>query len=345
MFVLRPACVHDLPAIERLAAASPVGVTSLPADRQVLLERILASENSLAAEVGFRGEERYFFVLEDSQSGELAGVCGLNAVAGFNEPFYSFRNESLVHASSELGIVNHIHVLSLCHDLTAHSLMVSFYIRPDLVDTPESELLSRARLLFAANWPARFADTVVSAMLGVGDKEQGSPFWDSVGRVYFGLDYHEAEALCGARGRKFLGELMPQQPVYVPLLSDEAQSVMGEVGDDSLLPYDILSREGFESENYIDIFDGGPILLGRLSSLYSVAASSVLAVEVAPSLGEGELFLLANQRLQDFRAIVVPGVLVAGCLQLDSEAAAALGVRAGECVRAVPLWQTQERSA
>ena len=35
------------------------------------------------------------------------------ASAGFSEPFYSFRNETFVHASRSLSIHNKIHVLSL----------------------------------------------------------------------------------------------------------------------------------------------------------------------------------------------------------------------------------------
>ncbi|MGL6070533.1 arginine N-succinyltransferase [Craterilacuibacter sp.] len=343
MFVLRPAAVRDLPAIEELAAASPVGVTSLPANRETLLARILASEYSLAADVAFRGEERYFFVLEDCASGRLAGVCGVDAAAGFKEPFYSFRNETRVHAASELGIVNHIHVLSLCHDLSEHSLLTSFYLRPELAASAEAELLSRARLLFIANAPARFADTLVSAMLGVSCGDEGSPFWDSVGRVYFGLDYHEAEHLCGVRGRKFLAGLMPQQPVYVPLLSEAAQSVMGEVGADSDLPYDILSREGFESENYIDIFDGGPILLGRINALYSIAASRLFTLRIAGAqMAEGEASLIANTSLTGFRAVLAMARIEGDTLWLAASAAQALGVLDGDSVRMVPLQHAAE---
>lgn len=344
MFVLRPAAVRDLPAIEELAAASPVGVTSLPVNRETLLARILASGHSLAADVAFRGEERYFFVLEECASGRLAGVCGLDAAAGFKEPFYSFRNETRVHAASELGIVNHIHVLSLCHDLSEHSLLTSFYLRPELAGSPEAELLSRARLLFIANAPGRFADTLVSAMLGVSREDAGSPFWDSVGRVYFGLDYHEAEQLCGVRGRKFLAEMMPQQPVYVPLLSEAAQSVMGEVGEDSDLSYDILSREGFESENYIDIFDGGPILLGRMDALYSIAASRLLMLAIAaPGMAAGETCLVANTSLTGFRAVLAMARVEGDTLWLAAEAGEALGVHRGDSVRMVALQHAQER--
>lgn len=121
MLVLRPAQLADLADVRRLAADSPVGVTSLPDDDERLREKIVASEASFAAEVSFNGEESYFFVLEDTEQGRLVGCSAIVASAGYSEPFYSFRNETFVHASRSLGIHNKIHALSLCHDLTGTS--------------------------------------------------------------------------------------------------------------------------------------------------------------------------------------------------------------------------------
>lgn len=51
---------------------------------------------------------------------------------------------------------------------------------------------------------------------------------------------------------------MPHYPIYVPLLPDAAQESMGQVHPRAQITFDILMREGFETDNYIDIFDGGP---------------------------------------------------------------------------------------
>ena len=121
MLVMRPAQMADLGEVQRLAADSPIGVTSLPDDVERLSDKIAASEASFAAEVSFNGEESYFFVLEDTVAGKLVGCSAIVASAGYSEPFYSFRNETFVHASRELKIHNKIHVLSQCHDLTSAS--------------------------------------------------------------------------------------------------------------------------------------------------------------------------------------------------------------------------------
>jgi arginine N-succinyltransferase len=282
-------------------------------------------------------------VLEDTDSGRLVGCSGIVASAGYSEPFYSFRNETFVHASRELKIHNKIHVLSQCHDLTGNSLLTSFYVLPELVGTLWSELNSRARLLFVAAHPERFADSVVTEIVGYSDENGDSPFWDAIGRNFFDLNYAEAERLCGLKSRTFLAELMPHYPIYVPLLPDEAQEAMGQVHPRAQITFDILMREGFETDHYIDIFDGGPTLHARVSGIRSIAQSRVVPVKVDPvSSGDaikgGRPYLVANSQLQDYRAVMleldwVPGKPVT----LSLAAAEALGVGEGASVRIVAV--------
>ncbi|CAN7627363.1 MULTISPECIES: arginine/ornithine succinyltransferase subunit alpha [Pseudomonas] len=338
MLVMRPAQMADLADVQRLAADSPVGVTSLPDDAERLGEKIAASEASFAAEVSFNGEESYFFVLEDTETGRLVGCSAIVASAGFSEPFYSFRNETFVHASRELKIHNKIHVLSLCHDLTGNSLLTSFYVQRELVGTASAELNSRARLMFMASHPERFADAVVVEIVGYSDDEGESPFWNAVGRNFFDLNYIEAERLSGLKSRTFLAELMPNYPIYVPLLPDEAQESMGQVHPRAQITFDILMREGFETDNYIDIFDGGPTLHARTSGIRSIAQSRVVPVRIGEQQKGGRQYLVSNGLLQDFRAVVadldwVPGKPV----ELSLEIAEALGVGEGASVRLVAI--------
>ena len=338
MLVMRPAQMADLADVQRLAADSPVGVTSLPDDAGRLSDKIAASDASFAAEVSFNGEESYFFVLEDSETGRLVGCSGIVASAGYSEPFYSFRNETFVHASRSLSIHNKIHVLSLCHDLTGNSLLTSFYVEKTLVHSVWAELNSRGRLLFVAGHPERFADAVVVEIVGQSDEQGESPFWDAVGRNFFDLNYAEAERLCGLKSRTFLAELMPHYPIYVPLLPDAAQEAMGQVHPRAQITFDILMREGFETDHYIDIFDGGPTLHARTSGIRSIAQSRVVPVRLGEPGKGGRPYLVSNGQLQDFRAIVaeldwVPGKPVT----LSVEAAEALGVGEGASVRLVAV--------
>ncbi len=339
MLVMRPAQMADLNDVQRMAADSPVGVTSLPDDATRLGDKIAASEASFAAEVSFNGEESYFFVLEDTATGMLAGCSAIVASAGYSEPFYSFRNETFMHASRELKIHNKIHVLSLCHDLTGNSLLTSFYVVSDYVDSAWAELNSRGRLLFMADHPERFAESVVTEIVGHSDEQGQSPFWDAIGRHFFDMHYAEAERLCGLKSRTFLAELMPHYPIYVPLLPDEAQEAMGLVHPRAQITFDILMREGFEAEHYVDIFDGGPTLHARVSGIRSIAQSQSVPVEIAEqALLGSRAYLVSNGQLQDFRAVLLmldwtPGQPVT----LDRQSADALLLEAGAHVRLVAV--------
>lgn len=338
MLVMRPVRADDLEAVQQLAAASLPGMLSLPDDSSRLREKVLASEVSMAAEVSFSSEETYFFVLEDQSDGKLLGCSGIVASAGYSEPFYSFRNETFVHHSQELSIHNKTHVLSLCHDLTGNSLLTCNHIDPALAQGLYAELNSRGRLLFMAMHPERFADAVLADSVGYSDEQGNVPFWNSLGRHFFDMDYVEAVRLCALKGRTLLVELMPHYPIYVPLLSDAAQEAIGQAHPVEQNAFDILLREGFEADRYIDVFDGGPVLHGRTHMIRSIAQSQQASVIVRPGRESGETYLLACGQLQDFRAVLADLDWVSGQpVSLTPELAHALGAEEGSDVRLVAM--------
>ncbi|MEB0312284.1 arginine N-succinyltransferase, partial [Pseudomonas sp. 10B1] len=77
--------------------------------------------------------------------------------------------------------------------------------------------------------PERFADSVVTQIVGYSDEHRDYPFWDAIGRNFFDMNYAEAERLCGLKSRTYLAELMPHYTIYDPLLPDAAQEAMGQV--------------------------------------------------------------------------------------------------------------------
>lgn len=336
MLVQRLSRISDLAEIERLAAASPVGAMALPTEASRLAEILEMSEASMAEDVSFSGEERYFFVMEDTRTGRLAGCSSIIASAGFSEPFYTFRNEMFVHASRELALHNRIHVLSLCHDLTGHSLLAGFYMDPAFQQAPWIELNARGRLLFMASHPQRFADSTSVEIAGVSDEQGNAPFWDALGRHFFAVSYSEAEQIGSSRGRSFLAELMPGYPIYVPMLSDAAQEVIGQVHPSAQAVFAVLMREGFETDNYVDIFDGGPVVHARTSELHSTRNSQLVQVEVGTPAQPNGSWLVANQQLGNFRAACLDLARAADeILVLSQRDADVLQVSTGDYLRLV----------
>ena len=338
MLVLRPVEQNDLPQLQRLARESLIGVTSLPDDSEHLREKIAASCASFDSAAAAQGPENYFFVLEDLERRQLVGCSEILATAGFKEPFYSLRNRHFTSASRELNIEHGVPALSLCHDLSGHTLLRGFHIDSALVRTPFSELLSRARLLFIAAHAQRFCDTVITEIVGYSSDEGHSPFWDAVGKHFFDLPYVEAERLCGLESRAFLAELMPQYPIYVPMLPQAAQDCIGRIHPDGQEAFDILQREGFETNHYVDLFDGGPTLLARTGNIRSIAQSQTTQASPGAFIDARGRYLVSNDSLENFRVIIaeldyLPGKPVT----LDAAMCAALKVTEGRQVRLIAL--------
>nr|WP_180206178.1 arginine N-succinyltransferase [Pseudomonas sp. SbOxS1]NYU06396.1 arginine N-succinyltransferase [Pseudomonas sp. SbOxS1] len=338
MLVLRTVKPTDLPQLQRLAQESLVGVTSLPDDTGRLRERILDSCSSLQQNVQRPGPQNYFFVLEDQMNRRLAGCSEIVATTGSSEPFYSLRNRPFTSASRELNIEHGVPALSLCQDLNGHTLLRGFHIDTALVRTPHAELLSRARLLFIAAHAQRFADAVISEIVGFSSDDGHSPFWDAVGKHFFDLPYVEAERLCGLGSRTFLAHLMPQYPIYVPMLPQAAQDCIGRIHPDGQEAFDILAREGFETNSYVDLFDGGPTLYARTVDIRSIAHSQTAQVKTGESIDARGRYLLSNDSLEDYRAIVADLDYRAGQpVTLDTSMCQALQVTEGSTIRLIAL--------
>ncbi|MBV7476469.1 arginine N-succinyltransferase [Pseudomonas sp. PDM31] len=338
MLVLRPVELTDLPQLQRLARESLVGVTSLPDDSERLREKILGSRASFDQDVQHQGTENYLFVLEDLTTRRLAGCSEILATAGPGEPFYSLRNRDFTSASRELNIEHGVSALSLCQDLSAHTLLRGLHIDPPLSRTVYCELLSRARLLFIAAHARRFAEAVITEIVGFSDDQGQSPFWDAVGKHFFDLPYVEAERLCGLESRTFLAELMPQYPIYVPMLPQAAQDCIGRIHPDGQEAFDILEREGFETNSYVDLFDGGPTLYARTANIRSIAHSQRGIAQPGTIIDATGTYLVSNESLGDYRAIVADlGPIAGQSVTLDAAMCAALKVTAGSPVRLIAL--------
>ncbi|MGG7606935.1 arginine N-succinyltransferase [Massilia sp. BKSP1R2A-1] len=342
MYVVRPVDRADIGALEAMAAVSIPGLHTLPRTREAIVAAVERSIASFAAHVDIPSEESYQFVLEDLHSREVVGTAAIHASAGSNGTYFAFRNDVIQQVSRDLNISHSVHALTLCSELTACSHLSGFYIRHRETAGQEAALLSRARLLYAMLAPHRFGDRFFVPLAGVTDANGQSAFWNALGRKFFKMDFLEAERVIdGARNRTLIVELMPHYPVYVPLLPEDAQAVLGQIHPSGQLAFKLLTQEGFEADEYIDIFDGGPILQAHKNSLRSFCGSQLRQVENAGrAAGTEELvtYAVASTEL-NFRAVIAacPPVETAQAICLPRDAQQALGVSAGDTVTCVRI--------
>jgi arginine N-succinyltransferase len=342
MFVVRPVEPGDIGALEALSAQPMPGVHTLARTREKLTASVERSIASFAAHVDIPSEESYMFVLENGPGGEIVGTAAIHASAGSNGTYFAFRNDVIQQVSRDLNISHSVHALTLCSELTAYSQLSGFYVRESDNAGIEAALLSRARLLFSVLAPHRFGDRFFVPLAGQTSSDGQSPFWNALGRKFFKMDFLDAERVIGgARNRTLIVELMPHYPVYVPLLPGDAQAAMGQIHPSGQLAFNLLTQEGFEADEYIDIFDGGPILLAHKNALRSFSGSMVRRVASAgrrPGTPDALVNYAVAASEQQFRAVTVacPPVDTSDEICLPPAALQALQVAPGDnviCVR------------
>ena len=318
MLAVRAIREQDIEGLLALAVQVGSGMTTLKPDRQALRRRLDIACASFAENIA-PAERDYVFVMEDMAAGTLAGVCAIKSAVGLDEPFYNYRIGTLVHSSNELNVFSRMETLYLSNDLTGCAELCSLFLHPDYRSGSNGKLLSKSRFMFIAQFPHLFPQRVIAEMRGFQDADGRSPFWDSLGRHFFKMDFNRADDLTSLGKKSFIAELMPRHPLYVAYLPQEAQDVIGRVHADTAPARRLLEQEGMHYEGYVDIFDAGPVLQARVGELRAVRDSELATVDdmgdvgerdhatpapVATSADEAPL-LVASTRLQDFRVICV----------------------------------------
>lgn len=338
MIVFRSIRSGDLDALLSLARQVGAGMTTLKPDRTMLGRRIERAVASFAGQLP-AAECDYVFVLEDTCSGEVIGVSALKAAVGLDEAFYNFRVGRLVHASRELGVHATKQTLFLSNDFTGSAELCTLFLAPAHRSSQCGRLLSKGRLLFAAGFLDLFPELLIAEMRGWQREDGSSPFWESLGRHFFRMDFAEADDISSLGPKSFIAELMPRYPVYTDFLTDAAREVIGVVHRDTAPARRLLEQEGLLYEGFVDIFDAGPVLQGHIKQL-RITRESVLAIARSggptPRSG-GAPVLVSNTVRGDFRVIVSSGQPAYGRFDLGEAELAALELADGDPVRVVAL--------
>lgn len=340
MLVIRAVKTDDLDALIEMARQAGSGMTTLKPDRKMLGDRVATAVASFDQTIP--PEQRdYMFVLEHTeQSGtpaSIAGVCAIKGAVGLTEPFYNYRIGTLVHSSRELNVFTRMETLYLSNDLTGSSELCSLFLLPQYRAGFNGKWLSKSRFLFIAQFQQLFTEKIIAEMRGYQDENGSSPFYEGLGRHFFKMDFDHVDGLTALGKKSFIAELMPRQPLYVDYLPESAREVIGKVHTSTLPARKLLENEGMHYEGYVDIFDAGPVLQGRVSELRAVRDSVLAVAEEGSHEGETEHLLVSNTKLADFRMILTRAVPGATRIALSAQELSQLHVQAGDEVRTLPL--------
>ena len=338
--IVRPVTSADLPALIELARSTGTGLTTLPANEERLGHRVGWAEKSFRGEAE-RGDTDYLFVLENDE-GLVVGISAIAGAVGLREPWYNYRVGLTVSASQELKIYREIPTLFLANDLTGNSELCSLFLRSDHRSGLNGRLLSRARMLFIAEFPELFGKKIIAEMRGMSDEQGRSPFWESLGRHFFKMEFSQADYLTGVGNKSFIAELMPKFPLYTCFLSEAARNVIGRVHKDTEPALAMLKQEGFNYQGYVDIFDAGPAIECDTAKIRAVRESQTLVLAVGTPGDDATPFIIHNRKRDDCRITAAPARLAAGTLVVDPLTAKRLRMGVGDNVRAVPLSASRE---
>lgn len=355
MMKIRHANVTDIDSIYQLALKAGIGMSSLPHNKDVIKERLQRMEDTVAGKAE-KADAGYLFVLEDTSTGQIAGISGIEVAVGLKEPFYSFRIAKQVHSSKILNVYKSYDTLVLSNDYTNTSELCSLFLDPDYRKDQNGKFLSRVRFMFIAAFQLYFQEKLIAEMRGVSDEKGNSPFWNGFGSHFFDIEFSQADYLAGTGHKIFIAELMPRSPVYVDFLSQEAREVIGVCHPHTLPAAKLLMAEGLKYQGFVDIFDGGPSLECEISNLRAVNDSQVCQVLIADNSDNDNKpdtpltsYLVANDDYHNYSAMLLDERIFAQpfnnlphqhnphTVTLTPKQAEILGVSENDQVRILPL--------
>tara|TARA_B100000315_G_scaffold255973_2_gene300735 strand:+ start:1139 stop:2200 length:1062 start_codon:yes stop_codon:yes gene_type:complete len=338
MIVIRPARPEDLDQLLQLASMTGFGLSTLPPDKEYLEKRLHEVNQSFAEFMREGKGQTFLFVMIEEE--KVIGTCGIVTGAGGAMPFYAYRIDTMHVESTVLKICKAIRVLNLVDHYEKCCEIGSLFLRPDYAGKGSrglGRLLSSSRFLFMAEHPDVFEPVVLAEMRGVVDEWGYSAFWESLGRHFFDVDFPKADYL-SMQNKTFVSELMPCHPIYIPLLQEEAQRVIGHVHEKTVPALCLLQSEGFKPTAMVDIFEAGPIVRCTREEIFTVKESG-RSIIAKVTLGEpaNTRCLLSNTH-REFRACL--GLIekaVDGEVRISHQVASALRVKKGDWIRHAPI--------
>ncbi|MBY0354218.1 MAG: arginine N-succinyltransferase [Rickettsiales bacterium] len=334
---IRHVTLEDHAAILGLARQAGFGMTSLPPDAEVLHQKITKAVASVAGDPVMQGKESFLFVLVDPEDDNVVGTSGIKSHVGTDQPFYSYKLSTITQFCQSMNIRSPQQVLHVVNDYDGASEIGSLFLSAAYRRDRIGRFLSRLRFLFIAEFRSFFDERVISEIRGTHDEDGNSPFYDSIARHFFQMDFHQADYTNATQGNQFISDLMPKNPIYVNLLPKASQATIGKPYVESAAAVAMLEREGFRYHSYLDVFDGGPTLEVRADDIRTVRESQRATVRNIVRQHESvmEKHMMCTTDLAQFRAVMAPMEIVGDGTEviITADSAELLAIQPGQLLR------------
>jgi arginine N-succinyltransferase len=331
-----------------LSVAHHLNSMNLPADRAAIKEILERARKSWGGQIKDPKRREYVFVLVDTAKDLLIGTSMILAQLGSRDAPYIYVDVIDEERYSATLDTHFKHTtLNIGYSYSGPTEIGGLILAPEYRRVPErlGQFLSYVRFLFIKMQRENFRDEIVAELLPPFGPDGTSHLWDAVGRHFTGLTYLEADRL-SKQNKEFIRALFPEHPIYASLLPKQAQEAIGKVGAQTRGVEKMLRRIGFRYAERVDPFDGGPHFTAQTDEITLVQRTEKAKITslVPPSSTDGRALVARMlDEAPHFRAVLAPwstaprarGGLVEG--DLGEEAAAHLGVKAGDEVWVLPL--------
>ncbi|GAC1538027.1 MAG: arginine N-succinyltransferase [Polyangiales bacterium] len=341
---------HD----QLVEVARHLNSVNLPDSSESIAEIIDHSLRSFNGQITDKRLSEYVFVLEDLEQARVVGTSMVIGQLGRRDaPYIYFDVRSEEKYSSTLDTHFHHTVLRIGYSYNGPTEIGGIVLLPEYRLVPErlGQFLSYVRFLFIAMHRDKFRDEVLAELLPPLQPDGTSLLWEALGRNFTGLSYMEADKL-SKKNKEFIKALFPEGDVYASLLPQEAQRVIGEVGQQTKGVEKLLKRIGFRYCERIDPFDGGPHFLANVDDVTLVAASQRMRLVdtvrqtsipgsggSSPARQSRDRALVATESPEPpfWKSVLVPFEERADGLVIEQGAADAIGAKVGDEVMFLPI--------
>ena len=374
MFYIRRAVIEDLGTLLKLGKM--VHFINLPADRDIISQKVLRSRNSFKAVAEgtaacaddvlpskpsrmtkgaglgdvTASAEMFMFVLAETENPGCLGTSQIiSRMGGPGNPSVCFKLERREMFSPGLQTGTSHTVARLYLDDSAPTEIGGLILQPSYRGHSQKlgRFISLVRFHFMGLYPHVFRDTVLAEMMAQITPDGHNLFWDYFGRRFIPLSYTEADRLC-QYSREFMTSLLPKDDIYLSLLPPEARAGVGQVGVETVPARRMLENLGFEYRGFVAPFDGGPYLHAKSADISIVKQTRRArlgpAVAASKCTTPGIVSFLRDDG--DFFAVNQPFfVNAAGQVCLTREATQTLQAEVGDQIGVTDLSEKAEQAA
>ncbi len=334
MYIVRSAKESDLDDLFELSKLE--NFLNLPNDRARLKKNISKSLDSFSSS-SFNQKSTFLFCLEDLALNKVIGTSVIHAQHGTDSsPHFSLVVGKESKASTTIDKSFTHTTLKLAVDTDGPTEIGGLVLAPKYrgSEFKLGKQVAFSRFLYMAHNPHQFRTTIHAELLPPFNEDGSAPLWEAIGKKFFQMDYQKADIL-SRKNKEFILNLFPSENIYASLLSKQAQAAIGAVNSGTLPLMKMLKKIGFEYNNEIDPFDGGPHYRCERTSILPIKESINTHANIVESADKN--FLIMSNNSPSFTCFMNPGSVNKKTLELKESELIDKYINLDKEIRVIPI--------